>query len=117
MNSRGESLFLPYDLAAQRARKVGVLRVNSHSLRRFAATELFRQGAEFRRVQFHLGHAEPRSTMTYMKMVDEIEARRNAELLRPFFQECIKKKVKKVRMMTVSVMITARGEGFEPSLS
>ena len=50
-------------------------------------------------------------------MVDKIEEKRNAELLRPFFQEYIKKEVKKVRMLTVSVMNTARGEGFEPSLS
>ncbi len=92
-------------------------KVNSHSLRRFAATELFRRGAEFRRVQFHLGHADPKSTMVYVKMVDEIEARRNAELLRPFFQKHIEKEVKWVRMPTVSEPYLTRGEGFEPSLS
>ena len=92
-------------------------KVNSHSLRRFAATELFRRGAEFRRVQFHLGHADPKSTMVYVKMVDEIEARRNAELLRPFFQKHIEKEVKWVRMPTVSEPYLTRGEGFEPSHS
>ena len=91
--------------------------MNSHSLRRFAATELFRRGAEFRRVQFHLGHRDPKSTMRYVKMVDEIEARRNAELLRPFFQGHVKKEAMKVRMLAISELNSARGEGFEPSLS
>ncbi len=105
------------NLIRERARDAGCPKVNSHSLRRFAATELFRRGAEFRRVQFHLGHADPKSTMVYVKMVDEIEARRNAELLRPFFQKHIEKEVKWVRMPTVSEPHLTRGEGFEPSLS
>ncbi len=102
------------NLIRERAADAGCPKVNSHSLRRFAATELFRRGAEFRRVQFHLGHADPKSTMVYVKMVDEIEARRNAELLRPFFQKHIKKEVKWVRMVTVSEPHLTRGEALAP---
>ena len=105
------------NLIRERAEAAGCHGVNSHSLRRFAATELFRRGAEFRRVQFHLGHRDPKSTMRYVKMVDEIEARRNAELLRPFFQGHVKKEAMKVRMLAISELNSARGEGFEPSLS
>ena len=83
------------NLIREKANTAGCQGVNSHSLRRFAATELFRQNADFRRVQFHLGHADPKSTLRYVKMVDEIEARRNAELLRPFFQEVIETEVRR----------------------
>ena len=83
------------NLIREKAKAAGCEGVNSHSLRRFAATELFRQNADFRRVQFHLGHSDPKSTLRYVKMVDEIEARRNAELLRPFFQEVIEREVRK----------------------
>ena len=38
------------------AKAPGCEGVNTHSLRRFAAAELFRQNADLRRVQFHLGH-------------------------------------------------------------
>ena len=82
------------NLIREKAKAAGCEGVNSHSLRRFAATELFRQNADFRRVQFHLGHSDPKSTLRYVKMVDEIEARRNAELLRPFFQEIIEREVR-----------------------
>ena len=74
------------NLIRERARDAGCSNVNSHSLRRFAATELFRSGADFRRVQFHLGHADPKSTMPYVLLIDELEARKNGELLRPFFR-------------------------------
>ena len=74
------------NLIRERAKDAGCSNVNSHSLRRFAATELFRSGADFRRVQFHLGHADPKSTMPYVLLIDELEARKNGELLRPFFR-------------------------------
>ena len=83
------------NLIREKAKAAGCEGVNSHSLRRFAATELFRQNADFRRVQFHSGHTDPKSTLRYVKMVDEIESRRNAELLRPFFQEVIEREVMK----------------------
>ena len=77
------------NLIRERARDAGCSNVNSHSLRRFAATELFRSGADFRRVQFHLGHADPKSTMPYVLLIDELEARKNGELLRPFFRRFV----------------------------
>ena len=82
------------NLIRERARDAGCSNVNSHSLRRFAATELFRSGADFRRVQFHLGHADPKSTMPYVLLIDELEARKNGELLRPFFRRFVEENMR-----------------------
>ena len=97
--ARGETVIRRYskdslrNLIREKANVAGAQGVNSHSLRRFAATELFRQGADLRRIQFHLGHISPNSTMPYIRIVDEEEARRNADLLRPFFREIIAEEV------------------------
>lgn len=75
------------NLIRERAEAAGCTRISSHTLRRFAGTELFRQGADFRRVQFHLGHRDPKSTLPYVRILEQIEARKNSELLRPFFKK------------------------------
>jgi hypothetical protein len=56
--------------------------------------EPFRQGAEFRRMQFHLGHRELKSTIAYLNLSKEVEARNNTRLLPPSFKKVLKSKVK-----------------------
>ena len=101
------------NLIRRTAADAGCRRIHSHSLRHFTGTELYRRGGDFRRVQFHLGHKDPKRTLTYVRLIDEEEARRNAELLRPFFQKELKKEVKRMRITPVSEPNSAPGGRFE----
>ncbi|MCL4447078.1 MAG: site-specific integrase [Candidatus Thermoplasmatota archaeon] len=95
---KGETIVKRYEpeslrnFIRERGRAAGIPNMNSHSNRRFVATELFRRGADLRRVQFHLGHSDISSVLPYVKLSEEIEARRNGEMLRPFFKKVFKRR-------------------------